>query len=140
MPLDLTSLAKGVAALQRALGTQADPDALEALSEDQRETLRAGVVQTFEFTYELCWRFMRRWLAANLAPHEVEGVSRRELFRMAAQQGLIRDVDSWMAYHEGRNITSHTYSRATADRVIGIARDFEADAVSLLGVLEAHNA
>jgi len=140
MPLDLGSLEKGVTALRRALSTQDDPAGLASLSEDQRETLRAGVVQTFEFTYELCWKYMRRWLAANLAPHEVEGVARRELFRMAAQHGLIGDVESWMGYHEGRNITSHTYSSETVGRVIEIARDFAKDAELLLVALEARNA
>lgn len=140
MPLDLRSLRQAVGALQRALSTQADADALARLSQDQRETLQAGVVHTFEFTYELCWKSMRRRLSLNLAPHEVEGVARRELFRMAAQHGLIEDIDAWVRYHEGRNITAHTYSSSTAARVVAIAREFAKDAESLLSAIESRNA
>ena len=66
MQLDLSSLRKAVESLERALRVADDEAFTSGLNEDQGETVRAGVIQSFEFTYELCWKFMKRWLEANL--------------------------------------------------------------------------
>jgi len=68
MPLDLSSLRSAVAALQRALGAVERAAQTPELDEAFHETLRAGVVQCFEFTYELCWKFIQRWLRLNRSP------------------------------------------------------------------------
>ena len=46
-------------------------------------TIAAGVIQNFAFTYELCWKFMKRWIEENVNSEIVDGVTRRELFRKA---------------------------------------------------------
>jgi hypothetical protein len=53
MALDLSSLKKAVASLDKALKVAAD-DRLDDMPEDQQEVIKAGVIQNFEFTYELC--------------------------------------------------------------------------------------
>ncbi len=106
------------------------------MTDEQRETLRAGVIQTFEVAYEQCWKYMRRCLADELGPAVVTGIARRELFRLAAEHSLIRDPTPWMAYHEARNLTSHTYDAQVAIHVASAAPSFAADASALLAVLE----
>ena len=76
---------------------------------------RAGVIQTFEFTYELCWKFMKRWLAENISPMAVDGIPRKELFRLAAESRLIADFNAWNDHHRARTLTSHTYDQRTAE-------------------------
>ena len=98
-----------------------------------------GVIQHFEFTYELSWKFIRRWLETNIGRDSADGVSRRELFRMGAENRLIDDVDAWMRYHAARNNTSHTYNPSVAAEVYGISLDFARDAGRLLAALEARN-
>jgi len=104
MALELTSLRKALQSLQNALQV-ASPDELEKFEKEQAEVLKAGVIQNFEFSYELCWKFMRRWLKENLSPAITDGITRRELFRMAAEQRLIEDVEQWMRYHDARNLS-----------------------------------
>ena len=82
---------------------------------------------------------MRRWLDGNLGSAYVEGVARRQLFRLSAENKLIADVDQWMEYHDARNETSHTYDEGTAEDVFATAREFLADAEKLLQALEARN-
>lgn len=138
MALDLSSLKKAIASLKNALNV-AIPASLEAMPEDQQEVIKAGVIQNFEFTYELCWKFMKRWLEVNIGTAYVEGVTRRELFRLSVKNKLIKDVDQWMEYHDARNETSHTYDQDTADDIFQVAQTFFSDAFELLQVLEEKN-
>ncbi|MCD6197533.1 MAG: nucleotidyltransferase substrate binding protein [Deltaproteobacteria bacterium] len=138
MALDLSSLKKAIASLKNALNV-AIPASLEAMPEDQQEVIKAGVIQNFEFTYELCWKFMKRWLKVNIGTAYVEGVTRRELFRLSVENKLIKDVDQWMEYHDARNETSHTYDQDTADDIFQVAQTFFSDALELLQILEEKN-
>ena len=61
MALDLSSLQKAVNSFERAIKV-ADIMIKGDVDTDTEEVIRAGVIQNFEFTYELCWKFMKRWL------------------------------------------------------------------------------
>ena len=139
MKLDLSSLHKAVESLENALEVARDTDFISGLSSKQKDTIRAGVIQNFEFTYELCWKFIRRWLEVNLGSTYIEGLARRQLFRFGAENKLIEDVNRWMEYHDARNETSHTYDENTAEDVFVTAREFLTDARKLLRALEARN-
>lgn len=82
---------------------------------------------------------MKRWLENNLGSVYVDGVARRELFRLSAEHRLIRDVDNWMEYHGARNLTSHTYDEQVAQDVFKAAELFLNDAEKLLKNLEDKN-
>ncbi len=138
MSLDLSSLKKAVTSLGNALCVTS-AEKLSAMSEEQQKVMIAGVIKNFEFTYELCWKFMKRWLKDNMGKTEVEGVSRRELFRLGAASNLITDIDPWMKYHDARNETSHTYDQDTAREIYEISKTFFKDAEKLLETLEKKN-
>jgi len=139
MKLDLSSLRKAVESLEKALQVANDGVFMSQLNDEQKQTVRAGVIQNFEFTYELCWKFMQRWLQVNLGSAYVAGVSRRQLFRLGAEHRLISDVNRWMEYHDARNETAHTYDENAAEDVFEAAQKFLADARGLLEALEARN-
>ena len=139
MPLELSSLRKAVTALDAAVHKSADTAFMASQDEVVRNVIVSGVIQHFEFTYELCWKFMKRWLEANVAPAVADGVTRRELFRMAAENRLLESVEKWMRYHDARNQASHTYEPAVARQVYEVARGFLPEARRLLEALEARN-
>lgn len=139
MKLDLSSLRKAVESLEKTIRVADDDAFMSRLDEDQKQAVKAGVILNFEFTYELCWKFMRRWLDVNLGSSYVAGVSRRQLFRLSAEHRLLSDVDRWMEYHDARNETAHTYDESTAEDVFETAHHFLADAQKLLQALEARN-
>jgi hypothetical protein len=90
--LDLSSLRNAVVFYQEALkayGELIDGGTTAA----QRELLRSGLIRTFEITYELCWKYMKRWLEISFSSGEVSGVNRRELYRICAENSLIDDVN-----------------------------------------------
>lgn len=140
MPLDLTSLRKAVSALEQALLRCENEALLAGLDEVTRNVLRAGVIQHFEFTFELSWKFIQRWIRLNRTPEDADFPrTRKELFRLAARAGLIEDPAPWFVYAEARNLTSHTYNDEEAARVYDVARRFAGDARHLLSRMEAAN-
>ena len=136
MPLLLDGLAKSIGALERSAKVAG---ALDTANADLEATVRAGVIQNFEVAYEQSWKMMKRWLARNIGRIYVDGVSRRGLFRLAAENRLITDVGRWMGYHAARNTTSHTYNEGTDQRVYAEASIFITDANRLLAALEERN-
>ena len=139
MPLVLDSLRSAVKALSELQAAAENVSRMEQRTEVEQRGLRAGVIQNFEITYELCWKLMDRWLSMNLGASAVDGITRRELFRLAAQQRLIVDVDVWWQYHQARNITSHIYDERKAESVYRAIGNFVHDARALLTALEARN-
>jgi nucleotidyltransferase substrate binding protein (TIGR01987 family) len=137
--LELSSLQKAVSALAGVLAKSDDREFMSRQDEVTCNAIRSGVIQHFEFTYELCWKFIKRWLETNVSATAIDGVTRRELFRWAAENRLIDDVEQWMRYHEARNLTSHTYQAEIAERVYATAHDFAPDAARLLAALEKRN-
>ena len=136
----LDSFRNAVAAL-RAVQSRSEDGALMAGPDSITQVaIRSGVIQHFEFTFEFAWKFMRRQLEADIGRASVDGIFRRDLFRIAAENGLIDDVEAWFQYHLARNQTSHTYDPHTADSVYATALEFACDAADLLAKLEARNA
>ncbi len=137
--LDLSPLQSATGALGRALSVTGDLLRWQQFDAETQEALKAGVIQTFEVAYEQSWKMMRRWLSANPAAGEVDGIPMRQLYRLAAKSGLIDDVDRWMDFHAARNQTSHTYNRAIAQTVFEQAPVFAEQALALLAQLEKRN-
>lgn len=136
MAINLTPLTQAAAALERAIAVvrQAELDGTPA---NVREVLQGGLIQSFEFTYELAWKTIRRVLGEELGAMTVDGLARRELFRLAHQQLLLSDVERWMDYHQARNLTSHVYDQALASSIAVTAMAFYGDADELLDRLRA---
>lgn len=139
MPLELGHLKRSIQSLTDLLAVSEDEALMARFSEVARNGIRAGVIQNFEVTFELSWKSMRRWLNSYVTPGIADGVTKRQLFRLAAENRLIADVDQWMGYSEARNATSHTYDEEKAALVYRAGREFAHDARRLLVALETRN-
>jgi nucleotidyltransferase substrate binding protein (TIGR01987 family) len=133
MPLDLTPLENAVARLREGLArSQAEPGDTQ---------LRDGLIQRFEFTYELSHKMLKRYLeqaAAN--PQAYDTADFQYLIRSANEQGLLRsDWAAWRRFRELRGKTSHTYDEAVARDVAAEIPSFVEEAAHLLGALQARN-
>jgi nucleotidyltransferase substrate binding protein (TIGR01987 family) len=139
MKLDLSNLEEALRSLRKAKKV-AEKYITDEAKQDLYEVVRAGVIQNFEFTYELCWKFMQRWLKNNQTRYEVDlPRTRKDLFRIAAQCGLIADPVQWFDYGEARNSTAHTYDQDKAEKVYQVAVLFVADAEYFLKQLQENN-
>ncbi|KLU61965.1 nucleotidyltransferase substrate binding protein like protein [Peptococcaceae bacterium CEB3] len=73
--------------------------------------LRDGLIQRFEFTFELAWKALK-------AVFENEGLiglhSPKSVLREAFAAGLIDDEELWLAMLDDRNATVHIYNEQRA--------------------------
>jgi len=74
-----------------------------------------GIIQAFEFTHELAWNVLKDFL-------EEQGVrglyGSKDSSREAFKRGLIENGDTWMGMIQSRNLTSHTYNRNIAQKIV----------------------
>ena len=125
MMLDLTPLNKAITQLERGLA--------ESYAHPEAELMRDGVIQRFEFTYDLCHKMLRRYLqTSDPSLDAIAEMSFAELIRTGSQRGLLlHGWDIWRGYRECRNITSHTYDPAKAEQVFAAIPAFLEDACTL---------
>lgn len=139
--LDLSALRDAVGSLEDGLEVVSNHEWFNAQSSKVQNTLIAGVIQNFEFVYEISIKMVKRQIEAESAsPDEVDETNFREVLRVAAEKGLIADVEAWFKYRKMRNITAHTYDHEKAQQVYQDTLIFIGDARALLHKLEARNA
>jgi nucleotidyltransferase substrate binding protein (TIGR01987 family) len=128
--ISIEPLEKAVARLEEGL------QRYQAESTDLQ--LRDGLIQRFEFTYELAHKTLRRFLAERAPnPAEVQGMAFAELIRTAHQQELLRgDWALWRTFRETRARTSHAYEEEAARAVVASIPDFLGEVEYLLGQLK----
>ena len=88
--------------------------------EEPSEILEMGAVQAFEVGYELSWKLLKKVLNYQ----GKEALFPREVFRLSAQWGLIKDPKLWFKFGEKRNITVHTYDADVLEDIFSILPRF----------------
>ncbi len=138
--LDLGALRNAADSLREALALVGDQAWYSAQPPAVRNTLLAGVVQTFEFVYEISVKMIKRRVELDaLVPGEIDGLGFRDLLRVAAESGLVGDASTCFQYRQMRNITAYTYDHEKAEQVRQGLSGFLIDAEALLVRLEALN-
>ncbi len=79
--------------------------------DDLSELEMEGLIQRFEYTYELAWKTLQDLLKYK-GYDFVQGPN--GTLRMALEDGLIADHDGWKRMAKARITTSHTYNEGDA--------------------------
>ena len=84
----------------------------EGLGEEPDDLRIDGILQRFEFTFELAWKCMKDYL-------EKEGVvsnigSPREIIQLAFKHNIINDGETWIGMMLDRNTLSHMYDESVS--------------------------
>jgi nucleotidyltransferase substrate binding protein (TIGR01987 family) len=136
MILDLTSLQKAIAQMEEALAycnsDLAKNDPRLALH------LRAAAIQAFEFTYELSFKILKRYLeATETNPAAVDDMTFNELVRRGFELGLLQaEMAEWKEFRKDRGTTSHAYDEEKAQDVFEGIPDFLEEAKFLLAQIQ----
>ena len=85
------------------------PDALNPLEKE-------GVVQRFEYCFELAWKTVKDYLAAD--GFVFTTITPRQVLKDALAARVIGDGQTWIAMLDHRNLLSHTYDRAGFEQAV----------------------
>lgn len=96
-------------ALARLQAVQANE--LPSLSELEKE----GLIQRFEYTYELAWKTLQDFLRYK---GYIDFAGPNATLSLALQDGYIMDADGWRKMKKSRELMSHTYDEGQADQIV----------------------
>jgi nucleotidyltransferase substrate binding protein (TIGR01987 family) len=136
MPTDklyLTPLENALARLQ---------EGYERYQKDIKDSqIRDGLIQRFEFTYEISHKMLKRFLERTSPnPEQFDAMSFVDLIRSGNEQSLLlSDWSKWKIFREMRAKSSHTYDEGVALEVITVIEDFIREATVLLEQLQKRN-
>ncbi|WP_103035602.1 HI0074 family nucleotidyltransferase substrate-binding subunit, partial [Castellaniella caeni] len=101
-----------------------------------------GLIQRFEFSYEISHKMLKRYLEMSSAsPSVFDGMAFQDLIRTGNEQGLLLgDWPRWRTYREMRGKTSHTYDEKIALEVVQHIPAFLREARYLRDQLKARQA
>ena len=81
---------------------------------DLNELEKQGLIQVFEYTYELAWNTIKDYFE-DQGETNIHGS--RDALRLAFRRGLIADGETWMDMIRSRSLTSHTYNEDIAEKI-----------------------
>jgi nucleotidyltransferase substrate binding protein (TIGR01987 family) len=91
-----------------------DPAGLSQLEKE-------GIIQRFEYTFELAWKVLKdRMQADGLI---LDQISPKAVVRQAYASGYVDDAEAWLDMIGDRNLMSHTYDFAKFEAVIDAIRN-----------------
>lgn len=82
---------------------------------DLSELEQQGVVQAFEYNYELAWNILK-----DFYEHQGElGIQgSRDAIKVAFRRGLIANGDVWLKMIKSRGLTVHTYNEDVTQEIL----------------------
>ncbi len=109
-----TSLCDALAAFEQALSLL---DTKEA--EKYPRTFRDSAIQSFEFSIELFWKFLREFLEEKRGI-TFDTVASKIVFRNALQQNILTESEhhNLIEALEDRNVASHIYKEEFAEELV----------------------
>jgi nucleotidyltransferase substrate binding protein (TIGR01987 family) len=79
----------------------------------------AGIIQGFEFTFELSWKTLKDFLESK----GTNVLFARDTLKEAFATGILKDGSLWLEMLDKRNFLSHTYNREQATRAVLLIRE-----------------
>jgi len=108
----------------------------EGIEQARDELDKDGVIQRFEFTFELLWKALKIYL-------EHQGIlvkTPRDSFVEAFRIALFDDEKIFLDMMEDRNSTSHIYDKETSKKIFNrIKKNYSSEITKLIEQLKAHN-
>ena len=103
--------------------------------------IRDGLIQRYEFTYEISHKMLKRHLEMTAAnPEAFDALPFADLIRTGNEQSLLKsDWSAWKVFREMRAKTSHTYDEDIAQTVVQVIPAFIEEIDFLVKRLDQRN-
>jgi len=103
----------------------------EGIQEEETAIIIDGVIQRFEFTFELAWKTLKEYL-------EYQGFSEktgspREVIQTGFAKGIIKDGEAWIKMMLDRNNVAHSYDE---EKSRGVYQNIKVEYIDLLEELK----
>ena len=82
-------------------------EAVQADLADRSDLELEGLIQRFEFTFELAWKTMKDFL--EYSGLVIEPAAPRNVIKLAVEAGMLSSGDVWIEMLNARNLLTHTY-------------------------------
>jgi len=102
------------------------------MKNDKTEQEQAGIIQSFEYCYELSWKIMKKVLNSE----GLEVSTPKQVIREAGNAKIIDDVKLWIEFVNKRNLTVHTYNELVLKEIMEIMPKFKDELSKLIKELE----
>lgn len=110
----------------------ADQKLKEGIEQAKDELDKDGVIQRFEFTFEILWKALKIYL-------EYQGIivkTPRDSFVEAFRIDLISDEKIFLDMLEDRNNTSHIYDKETSEKIFNrIKKNYQTEIAKVIELL-----
>jgi nucleotidyltransferase substrate binding protein (TIGR01987 family) len=103
----LTNFERALRLLREAMAE--GPEALNQLEKE-------GVIQRFEYCFELAWKTMKDYMEASGVVFDV--VMPRQVIKDAFAAKVLNDGATWIAMLDHRNLLSHTYNPVVFEQAV----------------------
>lgn len=84
--------------------------------QDLSDLEKAGLIQIYEFTFELAWKTLKDFLEEK----QVLVKFLRDTIKEGFKYEIIKNGDVWLDMLQKRNLMSHTYNEKNADLAYGL--------------------
>jgi nucleotidyltransferase substrate binding protein (TIGR01987 family) len=103
----LTNFERALRLLREAMAE--GPEALNQLEKE-------GVIQRFEYCFELAWKTVKDYMEASGVVFDV--VMPRQVIKDAFAAKVLNDGATWIAMLDHRNLLSHTYNPVVFEQAV----------------------
>jgi nucleotidyltransferase substrate binding protein (TIGR01987 family) len=103
----LTNFERALRLLREAMAE--GPEALNQLEKE-------GVIQRFEYCFELAWKTVKDYMEASGVVFDV--VMPRQVIKDAFAAKVLNDGATWIAMLDHRNLLSHTYNPVVIEQAV----------------------
>ncbi|MDR0338036.1 MAG: nucleotidyltransferase substrate binding protein [Planctomycetaceae bacterium] len=121
-------LQNAIQSLDNAIRYSRSPE-FQELGIEFKNVLISAVVQNFSLTFRVCQQMIAHQLIDRYGATKIEQISSNNLFQLAAQEGLISNLDQWLEYLDCEHLSQ---SSSIAIRTFEKASVFLKDAEELL--------
>ncbi len=128
--LDLTNIKNAVTTLEESINYY-NTDVEQPI----KNMYADSCIQRFEYTYELSWKIMKKYLKLFFNKTEQE-LTIKNIFRYTQGYGLIQDWTKWVEYNDARNNTSQECNLNKAQFVLTVLQTFLEDVKSFINCLK----